>query len=284
MGYMGFGMKKEVYTRKPKKAFNKLKQVYGQSVAIPKSTINGKKPKKYLVRNRFKHFSQTVVGKILKFLVLGSIVGLFIGYSVWEMFLKEPYFNFRRSQFEKRELASLISNKFGRLETASVYFINRGDKISDLFIYASDSNRFNITIKHFYQMEKITKDSVSYMSSDCYFYCPDFEIIGSSLIYKGELAKNRWQLSFDNINPDKVPFSFYEYLETNKEEFRQVIDSIDEIHNEINVGSFYISTIYNHNKFGRYRIYISKANLDNDLSKLKRKSGKVSDGVYWVRL
>lgn len=29
MGYMGFGMRKEVYTRKPKTAFKKLKAIYG---------------------------------------------------------------------------------------------------------------------------------------------------------------------------------------------------------------------------------------------------------------
>jgi hypothetical protein len=29
MGYMGFGMKKSVYTRKPRKAFKKLKKILG---------------------------------------------------------------------------------------------------------------------------------------------------------------------------------------------------------------------------------------------------------------
>lgn len=29
MGYMGFGMRKEVYTRKPKTSFSKMKKIYG---------------------------------------------------------------------------------------------------------------------------------------------------------------------------------------------------------------------------------------------------------------
>lgn len=29
MGYMGFGMRKEVYTRKPKSSFSRIKKVYG---------------------------------------------------------------------------------------------------------------------------------------------------------------------------------------------------------------------------------------------------------------
>jgi len=34
MGYMGFGMNKKVYTRKPKQAFSKLKSIYGQELRI----------------------------------------------------------------------------------------------------------------------------------------------------------------------------------------------------------------------------------------------------------
>lgn len=33
MGYMGFGMRKEVYTRKPKRAFDKIKEIYDKDGA-----------------------------------------------------------------------------------------------------------------------------------------------------------------------------------------------------------------------------------------------------------
>lgn len=36
MGYMGFGMNKAVYTRKPKKAFSHLKNVYGEKLEMLK--------------------------------------------------------------------------------------------------------------------------------------------------------------------------------------------------------------------------------------------------------
>ncbi|UII23149.1 hypothetical protein [Fulvivirga ligni] len=32
MGYMGFGMRKEVYTRKPKRSFEKIKELYGNDI------------------------------------------------------------------------------------------------------------------------------------------------------------------------------------------------------------------------------------------------------------
>jgi hypothetical protein len=34
MGYMGFGMNKAVYTRKPKKSFSHLKNVYGEKLEM----------------------------------------------------------------------------------------------------------------------------------------------------------------------------------------------------------------------------------------------------------
>jgi ribosomal protein S12 len=36
MGYMGFGMNKAVYTRKPKKPFSHLKKVYGEKLEMLK--------------------------------------------------------------------------------------------------------------------------------------------------------------------------------------------------------------------------------------------------------
>ena len=38
MGYMGFGMKKEVYTRKPKTPFARAKQLYGEKLEHYTST------------------------------------------------------------------------------------------------------------------------------------------------------------------------------------------------------------------------------------------------------
>ena len=46
MGYMGFGMKKEVYARKPKTSFAKLKRVYGEELrkrTKSNSTFNNQK-------------------------------------------------------------------------------------------------------------------------------------------------------------------------------------------------------------------------------------------------
>ncbi|MTI20158.1 hypothetical protein E1176_03925 [Fulvivirga sp. RKSG066] len=37
MGYMGFGMKKEVFTRKPKEALKKIKETYGNDIVRAKT-------------------------------------------------------------------------------------------------------------------------------------------------------------------------------------------------------------------------------------------------------
>ena len=42
MGYMGFGMRKEIYTRKPNEAFGKIKKTFGKhGVPTKLSTGNG---------------------------------------------------------------------------------------------------------------------------------------------------------------------------------------------------------------------------------------------------
>ena len=69
---MGFGMRKEVYTRKPKTAFKKIKTVYGQKPVFPKSKTKVPTPQKTgpKYRKRFSHVSDTVFFKVFIFLVL----------------------------------------------------------------------------------------------------------------------------------------------------------------------------------------------------------------------
>jgi hypothetical protein len=44
MGYMGFGMNKAVYTRKPKKSFSHLKNVYGEKLEMLKHNQQVRSP------------------------------------------------------------------------------------------------------------------------------------------------------------------------------------------------------------------------------------------------
>ena len=85
MGYMGFGMRKENYSRKPKKAFEKIKQVYGENVCLPEVDVQAKTSKLAIAPiKRFKHFYQTKAFKIIRVGTL--LLGCFL--LVWEFYLK----------------------------------------------------------------------------------------------------------------------------------------------------------------------------------------------------
>lgn len=84
MGYMGFGMRKEVYTRKPKKVFEKLKEVYGQKSENNNPTAHAKPagPVSY-EKHSYKPFYQTRFYKVLKAIFLSAILLAFI----WAIFV-----------------------------------------------------------------------------------------------------------------------------------------------------------------------------------------------------
>lgn len=72
MGYMGFGMRKEAYTRKPKAAFKKVKKVYGEKPVFPKSKTTAPAPGKIKLYRwqRSNHAGDSVFFKLFIFLVL----------------------------------------------------------------------------------------------------------------------------------------------------------------------------------------------------------------------
>ncbi|MDN5211306.1 hypothetical protein QQ020_04565 [Fulvivirgaceae bacterium BMA12] len=71
MGYMGFGMRKEVYTRKPKPAFKKIKKIYGKHLDLPKSSLQLTPAKTGAYRQKKSvHLVDTAAFKIFIFLIL----------------------------------------------------------------------------------------------------------------------------------------------------------------------------------------------------------------------
>ena len=82
MGYMGLGMRKEDYTRKPKRSFDKIKKIYGDTLDFPKTKSKAKidKPVSFR-RKRFKHFGDMAFVKVIKvvfFLVILSLLFLLL--------------------------------------------------------------------------------------------------------------------------------------------------------------------------------------------------------------
>ena len=92
MGYMGFGMRKEVYTRRPKTSFSKMKKIYGDHMEdfhkskAPKNewSEQDKEEFKRIVANKIKqsNLMESVFNAIIYF-AIASIVGfaIYLAYS-----------------------------------------------------------------------------------------------------------------------------------------------------------------------------------------------------------
>lgn len=80
MGYMGFGMRKEVYQRKPKKAFEKINELYGDDKANRKHNPKIKGPSREDIFNkqRTRSLGDIKFFKILKIAVLTALLSLAI--------------------------------------------------------------------------------------------------------------------------------------------------------------------------------------------------------------
>ena len=91
MGYMGFGMRKEVYKRKPKKSFQKLKELYGNDTPKVKHDPNAPKltSEDVLNKPRFRSIHDTKFFQIAKLLVIFSVVGAFLNFAFIQPWLFE---------------------------------------------------------------------------------------------------------------------------------------------------------------------------------------------------
>ena len=75
MGYMGFGMRKEVYTRKPKTSFSKMKKIYGDHM---EDFHKSKAAKKEWSEKDKEEFKRMVTSKIKQSNMLDGIYNAII--------------------------------------------------------------------------------------------------------------------------------------------------------------------------------------------------------------
>lgn len=75
MGYMGFGMRKEVFTRKPKTSFSKMKKIYGDHM---EDFHKSKTPKKAWSEKDKEDFKRMVTKRIQQSNMLEGFSNAFI--------------------------------------------------------------------------------------------------------------------------------------------------------------------------------------------------------------
>lgn len=74
MGYMGFGMRKEVYTRKPKRSFSRLKEIYGENLERFKLISKNKKKWSEKEKDDFRKYIKSRVRQNVLSQDIGSIL------------------------------------------------------------------------------------------------------------------------------------------------------------------------------------------------------------------
>lgn len=151
MGFLGFGMRKEVYKRKPKEAFKTLKKFYGNDT--PKIKHNPDAPKltseEILNRPRFKSFYDTQAYKFLKIAIFLLALGAFLNYS-----FVQPWLFDREVEAYKDSLITTYSSDYD-------FLLNTGNELKDLSSFSIDSTYsvFMVLIKNMEYQESYSDDS-----------------------------------------------------------------------------------------------------------------------------
>ncbi len=79
MGYTGFGMRKEEYTRSANMVFSKLKTVYGDATKLPKSSLDTSNGVNIsFEKHTYQPFHANKYYRVFKKVVFLAIVGLIL--------------------------------------------------------------------------------------------------------------------------------------------------------------------------------------------------------------
>jgi hypothetical protein len=168
MGYMGFGMRKEVYTRKPKKAFEKLRKAYeyevnhGKSEIIIKGENKLNEDAKKNIRNRIKKEERKRLIKV----ILATIISLSLFYLLINLLLKD-YMRDRQRRLPSVDVAKIFNRKYFK-ENGEIY------TIADYYKFGGIASSFRI------------KNGLKHQNSESYYFTG--EQFRSALYYYDSLV------------------------------------------------------------------------------------------------
>ncbi len=294
MGYMGFGMRKEVYTRKAKKAFSKARQVYGRTIGNNKvaGKIKSSKPVSY-EKHTYKPFFKTLFYRRAKttiFIILALM-------SIWALLLNRPYQNWRKETFENNHLKAYYRNELKEIDDIFLYLSPLQDKIHSIK-FTSWNQKYTMEIRNhsiddnlsdqslaFYRFEgqrngrKWNKDSIH--SGKLFVTTSD----GQTKTY----TKN-WRYQLKDITITQVPSSVVTYLDMDHAEFSKLMELIKttQMCFDMDANKSQIRCTYTHPEFGSYTfVYSESPPVDSEV-RYKRytvvsKSQEIGTNVYWIK-
>ena len=290
MGYMGFGMRKEVYTRKPKEAFKKLKQVHGEIPKNEKGLSDADyKALKGLRKYRFLHFYQSRVFRVLSLIVIASIT---FG-TVWYLELGEYYKKYQQAKFDEEGIVQYFNSNEAKLNTVYSFFSTRRNKIVSVYRGFLDYQVLNlksIDLSHKFHVDSVNRINyfTDWTDKKCTINNNKLTVSGKGFIAKTYNDSWLLEITFSNGKPTNA--TVLKYLNTDWNELKKILKILKTNDWTISTNENHISLHYKHPEFNNYNIIFSDYPPNQlpeewQIKGYNVKSGTIKEGkVYWTRL
>ena len=216
---MGFGMKKEVYTRKPKQAFKRTKP--SLEPKAKQGDGSGYKASKAYHDNQFKQIRDRKWFK-----VLSLIATLLLLCFVVEIFLIDDIKYWRAAHlFEKRGIETYYEDHKKDIDQLISFIENKEDKIASI-----RSGNMLLRSENFFDSLKGRNPKSHHVGRDYYGRMLPSEVVQGNIRFKKHdrytTSKQYWTLDVQTFYLENLHPSILEHLNTDYEEVNSILDFI----------------------------------------------------------
>ncbi|GAB5524786.1 MAG: hypothetical protein Roseis2KO_26580 [Roseivirga sp.] len=221
MGYMGFGMRKEVYTRKPKKAFKKMKKP--NTSAPEKPSRAGYDASKAYQQMRFKPIRERRWFKLLT-----ATVVIFICLSVLNVTVfDELRYLKRKHDFEKAGVSHFYLDHKSSLDSLIRYVLEQNGKIAGI-----DGHKITFRSEDYQRYRKGRSEKAHHCGLDYFGRTIRTEIIQGNLKFPlhdfYRTFKEYWSCDVLVSEVDKLDSTFFQHLATDNSALSQIVNTVEE--------------------------------------------------------
>jgi hypothetical protein len=284
---MGFGMRKEDYTRRPKKSFDKIKKIYGEDLDLPK--VKGKTDEQISIENletrRFKHFYQTRTFTIISITFFISI----IGYSVWDLWIFDILKDRQINKFERIGIINYYKDNKSDFLSIKEYITEKSNRISQI-TFDSKTKTYTISIRDKNLNNTVPKNEIFhyYYNGKSFPSISNDRIDNGILVLKNNSFDKNWTYTFLDVKLEQIDKSFFEYIDNSSTKLSKIVTLIKDKGIGVIRNNDETSISFNHSNYGQYNIvFTDKVLKDSKLklgdTDLETKVGQIDNGVYWTK-